>query len=56
MTQQLMTLADRRVALVLEGGYEIDPLRRSAELCLRALLNEKVIAINSPRFMSLSLL
>lgn len=44
MTQQLMTLADRKVALVLEGGYEVEPLCDSAEACLRALLNEKVIS------------
>ena len=42
MTQQLMTLADRKVALILEGGYEVEPLCDSAEACLRALLNEKV--------------
>jgi len=42
MTQQLMTLADRKVALVMEGGYELDPLCDSAEACLRALLNEKI--------------
>jgi len=42
MTQQLMTVADRRVALVLEGGYMLDSLADCSEACLRALLNEKV--------------
>jgi acetoin utilization deacetylase AcuC-like enzyme len=44
MTQQLMTLSDRKVALVLEGGYEVEPLCDCAEACLRALLNEKVFS------------
>lgn len=42
MTQQLQTLADGKLVLVLEGGYEIEPLCKSSELCLRVLLNEKV--------------
>jgi len=42
MTQQLMTVADRKVALVLEGGYMLDSLADCTEACLRALLNEKV--------------
>ena len=42
MTQQLMTVADRKVALVLEGGYMLDSLSDCSEACLRALLNEKV--------------
>jgi len=42
MTQQLMTVADRKVALVLEGGYMLDSLSDCGEACLRALLNEKV--------------
>jgi len=42
MTQQLMTVADRKVALVLEGGYMLDSLADCSEACLRALLNEKV--------------
>ena len=42
MTQQLMTVADRKVVLVLEGGYMLDSLSDCSEACLRALLNEKV--------------
>jgi len=42
MTQQLMTVADRKVTLVLEGGYMQDSLSDCSEACLRALLNEKV--------------
>jgi len=42
MTQQLMTVADRKLVLVLEGGYMLDSLSDCSEACLRALLNEKV--------------
>jgi hypothetical protein len=42
MTNQLLTLAGKKVALVLEGGYELRPLCDSAEACLRALLEEPV--------------
>jgi len=42
MTQQLMTVADRKVVMVLEGGYMLDSLSDCSEACLRALLNEKV--------------
>lgn len=42
MTQQLMTVADRKVVLVLEGGYMLDSLSDCSEACLRALRNEKV--------------
>lgn len=42
MTKQLMALAGGRVVLVLEGGYDPQSTSMSAELCLRALLNDEV--------------
>ena len=42
MTKQLMTLADGHVALVLEGGYELQPICDASEVCLRALLGEDI--------------
>lgn len=43
MTRQLMTLAEGRVVLALEGGYELTSLQDCAEHCLRALLNEDTV-------------
>ena len=42
MTKQMQSLANGKVALVLEGGYELKPMSDSAEMCLRALLGEEV--------------
>lgn len=43
MTKQVMTLAGGKVVLVLEGGYELEPLCDATELCLRALLGQEVL-------------
>ncbi|KAI5709676.1 hypothetical protein M8J76_009850 [Diaphorina citri] len=40
MTQQLMTLADGKVVLALEGGYDLPSMCDSAEACVRALLGD----------------
>ena len=42
MTKQLMSLAGGRLVLALEGGYEPQSTSQSAELCLRALLQDEV--------------
>lgn len=42
MTQQLLTLADGRLLLVLEGGYNVPVIAACAEYCLRALMGEVV--------------
>ena len=44
MTKQLMSLAGGRLVLALEGGYEPQSTSQSAELCLRALLQDEVSA------------
>lgn len=42
MTKKLMSLADGKVVLALEGGYDLQSLCDCAEVCLRALLNKQV--------------
>jgi len=42
MTEQLMSLADGKVVLVLEGGYELNALAECGKLCIKALLNRAV--------------
>lgn len=43
LSRRLLTLADElcggRLAMVLEGGYHVDPMRRALEQCLRTLLD-----------------
>lgn len=46
MTKKLMSLADGKVVLALEGGYDLQSLCDCAEVCLRALLNKQVPAIS----------
>ena len=41
MTERLLSLAEGRVVLALEGGYNLDAIARSAAACLRVLLGEK---------------
>lgn len=41
MTQQLMQLADGKVVLSLEGGYDLPAICDSAEECVRALLGDE---------------
>jgi acetoin utilization deacetylase AcuC-like enzyme len=42
MTKQLMNLADGKVVLVLEGGYELNALAECGKLCVKALLDRPV--------------
>ncbi|XP_075237492.1 histone deacetylase 4 isoform X2 [Lycorma delicatula] len=46
MTQQLMQLADGKVVLSLEGGYDLPAICDSAEECVRALLGDEPKAIS----------
>ncbi|XP_060859699.1 histone deacetylase 4 isoform X6 [Metopolophium dirhodum] len=45
MTQQLMQIADGKVILSLEGGYDLTAICDSAEECVRALLEDEVTPI-----------
>ncbi|XP_008185951.1 histone deacetylase 4 isoform X8 [Acyrthosiphon pisum] len=45
MTQQLMQIADGKVILSLEGGYDLTAICDSAEECVRALLEDDVTPI-----------
>merc|ERR1719228_2412319 len=47
LTRQLLSLADGRVALVLEGGYNLNVLCDSAEQCVRALMGQTIEKIVS---------
>ena len=42
MTKQMQTLAGGKLVLVLEGGYELNPICDATEMCLRTLLGEEV--------------
>ena len=42
MTRMLMGVGAGRVAMALEGGYELMSLCASAEACMRALLGDRV--------------
>jgi acetoin utilization deacetylase AcuC-like enzyme len=42
MTNQLMTLADGKVVLVLEGGYELNALAQCGRVCVETLLGREV--------------
>ncbi|XP_046467928.1 histone deacetylase 4 isoform X6 [Neodiprion pinetum] len=41
MTQELLTLADGKVVLALEGGYDLAAICDSAQECVRALLGDE---------------
>jgi len=45
MTQQLSSLANGRVVLALEGGYDLPAICDSAEECVKALLGEQLTPI-----------
>ena len=45
MTREVMSLADGKVVLALEGGYDIQSISDSAELSVRALLGDEVSSI-----------
>jgi acetoin utilization deacetylase AcuC-like enzyme len=38
MTKELMNLADGKVVLVLEGGYELNALAECGKLCIFSLV------------------
>lgn len=42
MTRELMSLADGRLVLALEGGYDLPSICDSTELCIKALLGDEV--------------
>ena len=42
MTRELLTLANGRVILALEGGYDLTAICDSAETCVRVLVGEEV--------------
>jgi len=42
MTRELMSLADGKVILALEGGYELASICEAAEMCTMALLGDEV--------------
>lgn len=46
MTQQLMQLADGKLVLSLEGGYDLPAICDSAEECVRALLGDEPSALS----------
>ena len=45
MTRMLMNLAEGKVVLVLEGGYELNALAACGKLCVEALLNQPVMQL-----------
>lgn len=42
MTSELMTLANGRLVLVLEGGYDLNALAQCSKACVETLLNKHV--------------
>lgn len=42
MTNQLMNVADGKLVLVLEGGYELNALAQCGKACVETLLNRRV--------------
>lgn len=42
MTKKLTSLADGKVVLVLEGGYDLESLCDCSEMCLNALMNKQI--------------
>ena len=47
MTHLLMPLAEGRLALCLEGGYNLDSLSNSYAMCVKSLLGEPLPALSS---------
>lgn len=45
LTRELMQLADGKVVLALEGGYDLPAICDSAQECVRALLNDDLAPI-----------
>ena len=50
MTKKLMSLAEGKLVLVLEGGYELNALAECGTTCVEALLNRSVIDLNNDPF------
>lgn len=42
MTRELMSLADGKLVLSLEGGYDLPAICDATELCIKALLGDEV--------------
>ena len=42
MTQELGRLAEGRIMIALEGGYNLVSLSQACEMCIRSLLGEQV--------------
>ena len=42
MTRELMSLADGKLVLALEGGYDLPAICDATELCIKALLGDEV--------------
>ena len=42
MTRELMSLADGKLVLALEGGYELSSICDATEMCIKALMGEDV--------------
>ncbi len=42
MTKKLMSLAEGKVVLVLEGGYDLPSLCDCSEMCVNALMNKQI--------------
>lgn len=42
MTRELMSLADGRLVLALEGGYDLPSICDATELCIKALLGDEL--------------
>lgn len=40
--KRLSELANGKIVIALEGGYNLDSISKSAEACIRALFNEKL--------------
>lgn len=45
LTRELMQLADGKVVLALEGGYDLAAICDSAQECVRALLGDELTSI-----------
>lgn len=46
MTQQLLTLGNGKVVLVLEGGYDLPSICDASEVCVGALLGDDVKTVS----------
>ena len=42
MTKKLMSLADGKLVLVLEGGYDLPSLCDCSEMCINALMDKQI--------------